>query len=72
MKEREREKRKEKRRLRLFLLPAAKSWFGASSSENGWSRYIPLSFYQSYTYLVVKDICIIEAEVMVLGIGSPF
>ncbi|KAJ6910075.1 hypothetical protein NC652_020927 [Populus alba x Populus x berolinensis] len=42
----------------------AKSWFSASSSESGWSRYISLSFYQSYTYLVVKDICIIEAEVM--------
>jgi hypothetical protein len=72
MKEREREKRKEKRRLRLFLLPAAKSWFGASSSENGWSRFIPLRFCLSENYLFVKDSCIIEAEAIVLGIGSPF
>ncbi|KAJ6901447.1 hypothetical protein NC651_019269 [Populus alba x Populus x berolinensis] len=50
----------------------AKSWFGASSSENGWSRYGPLSLYQSHDYLFAKDICIIEAEVIVLGIGSPF
>jgi len=56
----------------LFLLPAAKSWFGASSSENGWSRYGLLSLYQSNNYLFAKDICMIEAEVIVLGIGSPF
>jgi len=56
----------------LFLLPAAKYWFAASSSERGWSRYIPLGFYQSHDHFVAKDICIIEAEVIVLGIGSPF
>ncbi|KAH8501885.1 hypothetical protein H0E87_016600 [Populus deltoides] len=49
-----------------------KSWFGASSSENGWSRYGSLSLYQSNNYLFAKDICIIEAEVIVLGSGSPF
>ncbi|KAI5578046.1 hypothetical protein BDE02_08G003200 [Populus trichocarpa] len=49
-----------------------KSWFGASSSENGWSRYGPLSLYQSNNYLFAKDICIIEAEVIVLGSGSSF
>ena len=64
--------KKKKYELRLFLLPAAKSWFGASSSVRGWPRYIPLGFDQSYSYLAVKDIWIIEAEVMVLGIGSPF
>ncbi|KAG6763303.1 hypothetical protein POTOM_030717 [Populus tomentosa] len=51
----------------------AKSWFGASSSENGWSTYGSLiNIYKSQDYLVAKDICIIEAEVMLLGIGSPF
>jgi hypothetical protein len=64
--------REEKKRLRLFLLPAVKSWFGASSSENGWSRYGFLSLYQSNNYLFATDICIIEAEVIVLGSGSPF
>ena len=64
--------REKKKRLRLFLLPAAKTWLGASNSQDGWSRYAPLSFYQSRDYLVAKDICIIEAEVIVLGIGSPF
>jgi len=64
--------REKKKRLRLFLLPAAKSWFGASSSENGWSIFFPLSLYQSRDYLFAKDICIIEAEVIVLGSGSPF
>ncbi|XP_011014955.1 PREDICTED: ubiquitin carboxyl-terminal hydrolase 13-like [Populus euphratica] len=49
----------------------AKSWFGASSSENGWQYLFP-SFYQSRDYLFAKDICIIEAEVIVIGIGSPF
>jgi hypothetical protein len=64
--------REKKKKLRLFLLPAAKSWFGASSSENGWSRYGLLSLYQSHDHLFAKDICIIEAEVIVLGSGSPF
>ncbi|KAL9365888.1 hypothetical protein Peur_043761 [Populus x canadensis] len=50
----------------------AKYWFAASSSERGWSKYIPLGFYQSHDHFVAKDICIIEAEVIVLGIGSPF
>jgi hypothetical protein len=63
---------RKKKKLRLFLLPAAKRWFGASSSENGWSKFNPLSFYESHDYLIAKDICIIEAEVIVLGIGSPF
>jgi len=64
--------REKKKKLRLFLLPAAKSWFGASSSENGWPIYDPLGLYQSDDHLFAKDICIIEAEVIVLGIGSPF
>jgi len=58
--------------LGLFLLPADKIWFDASSSEDGWPRWGPLSIYQSHNFLFAKDICIIEAEVKVLGIGSPF
>ncbi|XP_073266965.1 uncharacterized protein [Populus alba] len=51
----------------------AKSWFGASSSEDGWSTYGSLiNINKAQDYLVAKGICIIEAEVMVLGIGSPF
>jgi len=57
--------------LRLFLLPAAKSWFGASSSESVWPTFFPLGLYRSKDHLFAKDICIIEAEVIVLGIGSP-
>jgi len=55
----------------LFLLPAAKSWFGASSSESVWPTFFPLGLYRSKDHLFAKDICIIEAEVIVLGIGSP-
>ncbi|KAJ6910136.1 ubiquitin carboxyl-terminal hydrolase 12-like [Populus alba x Populus x berolinensis] len=49
-----------------------KSWFGASSSESGRSKFIPLDFYGHKDVWVAKEICIIEAEVIVLGIGSPF
>jgi hypothetical protein len=63
----------EKKELRLFLLLAAKHWFGASRSESGWTRYVSLDYiYQPNNAYVIKDICIIEAEVNVLGISSPF
>ncbi|KAJ6287702.1 hypothetical protein OIU78_000006 [Salix suchowensis] len=49
----------------------AKRWFNAPSSESGWSKFISLGSLQSTNYLVVNDICIIEAEVILLGIRSP-
>ena len=62
-----------KKELRLFLLLAAKHWFGASTSESGWTRYVSLDYiYQPNNAYVIKGICIIEAEVNVLGISSPF
>ncbi|KAJ6689874.1 hypothetical protein OIU85_006195 [Salix viminalis] len=58
---------------KLDLSAKAKHWFGASSSESGWTRYVSLdSIYQSNHAYVIQDICIIEAEVIVLGIGSAF
>ncbi|KAJ6901444.1 hypothetical protein NC651_019266 [Populus alba x Populus x berolinensis] len=57
---------------KLHIVRKDKSWFGASSSEIGWSKLIPLGFYGLKDAWVAKDICIIEAEVIVLGIGSPF
>ncbi|KAJ6768445.1 TRAF-LIKE FAMILY PROTEIN [Salix koriyanagi] len=58
---------------KLDLSAKAKHWFGASSSESGWTRYVSLDrIYQSNHAYVIQDICIIEAEVIVLGIGSAF
>ncbi|KAF9677166.1 hypothetical protein SADUNF_Sadunf08G0079700 [Salix dunnii] len=57
----------------LDLLGKAKHWFGASSSESGWKRFVSLDYiYQSNHAYVIQDICMIEAEVIVLGIGSAF
>ncbi|KAJ6318094.1 hypothetical protein OIU76_013607 [Salix suchowensis] len=54
---------------KLDLSAKAKHWFGASSLESGWTRYVSLdSIYQSNHAYVIQDICIIEAEVIVLGI----
>ncbi|KAI9389839.1 hypothetical protein POPTR_008G099600v4 [Populus trichocarpa] len=58
---------------KLDLSAKAKHWFGASRSESGWTRYVSLDYiYQPNNAYVIKDICIIEAEVNVLGISSPF
>uniref|UniRef100_A0A6N2LN32 MATH domain-containing protein n=1 Tax=Salix viminalis TaxID=40686 RepID=A0A6N2LN32_SALVM len=48
-----------------------KRWFDAPSSESGWSKFVSLDYLQSNNYLVAKDTCIIEAEVILLGIRSP-
>ncbi|CAK7324672.1 unnamed protein product [Dovyalis caffra] len=51
----------------------AKHWFDASSSERGWARFISQDIiYQPNGSYVVKDTCIVEAEVTVLGIVSAF
>ncbi|XP_061345820.1 ubiquitin C-terminal hydrolase 12-like, partial [Gastrolobium bilobum] len=44
-------------------------WFSASNNENGASRFISISNFtsQNMGYLV-KDICLVEAEVTVLGV----
>ncbi|KAG5239434.1 MATH domain and coiled-coil domain-containing protein [Salix suchowensis] len=49
----------------------AKRWFDATSSEIGWPKFVSLDYLQSNNYLVAKDTCIIEAEVILLGIRSP-
>ncbi|KAJ4958025.1 hypothetical protein NE237_025136 [Protea cynaroides] len=43
----------------------ASQWFSTSSQEHGWSRFILLS--QLYIGFLMKDICIVEVEINVIG-----
>ncbi|KAJ4823608.1 hypothetical protein Tsubulata_026487 [Turnera subulata] len=57
---------------KLDLFGKGKFWFSATSLQSGWSRYISLDYlYQPSNALVYKDICIVEAELTVLGIAGP-
>ncbi|PON46929.1 E3 ubiquitin-protein ligase SIN-like [Trema orientale] len=50
------------------LYAKATDWFSASSEESGWSRYITLPYFRSpNSGFLVKDACILEAEVTVHG-----
>ncbi|XP_061360252.1 ubiquitin C-terminal hydrolase 12, partial [Gastrolobium bilobum] len=56
--------------LKDFILGSKGNyWFSASNNENGASRFISISNFtsQNMGYLV-KDICLVEAEVTVLGV----
>ncbi|XP_038721858.1 MATH domain and coiled-coil domain-containing protein At3g58400 isoform X2 [Tripterygium wilfordii] len=47
-------------------------WFSASSQESGWSKYISLPYFMlPSSGFLVKDSCLVEAEVTVLGIAKP-
>ncbi|KAH6808537.1 TRAF-like family protein [Perilla frutescens var. frutescens] len=46
-------------------------WFSASNSTCGWPRFVSHAyFYQSATGLLVKNICLVEAEVKVHGVAN--
>ncbi|XVF28128.1 hypothetical protein REPUB_Repub15cG0002300 [Reevesia pubescens] len=46
-------------------------WFSASSQESGWAKFVSFAyFYRSGTGCLVKDICIVEAEVIVHAVVS--
>ncbi|XP_021889441.1 MATH domain and coiled-coil domain-containing protein At3g58200 isoform X2 [Carica papaya] len=49
----------------------ASNWFGASSPETGWAKYISLGYLnQQSNGCVVKDVCLVEAEVTALGVTN--
>ncbi|KAJ1418701.1 TRAF-like [Sesbania bispinosa] len=51
----------------------ANYWFSASSHENGASRFLLISnFTSQYLGYLVKDSCLVEAEVTILGVVDAF
>ncbi|OWM63256.1 hypothetical protein CDL15_Pgr010656 [Punica granatum] len=51
-------------------LPPANYWFSASSRETGWARFVSLWSFKRHG--LVKDSCLVEAEVPVLGMVNHF
>lgn len=50
---------------------AATRWFSRSSSENGWVKYVSMVYFtQPNSGLLLKDVCLVEADVCVHGITS--
>ncbi|XVF38953.1 hypothetical protein REPUB_Repub20aG0147300 [Reevesia pubescens] len=46
-------------------------WFTASSQESGWAKFVSLAyFHHSGTGCLMKDICMVEAEVTVHAVAS--
>ncbi|KAI9195734.1 hypothetical protein LWI28_017603 [Acer negundo] len=46
-------------------------WFNASNQETGWARFATLSYFNQHgNGLLVKDVCLVEAEVIIHGIAS--
>lgn len=58
--------------MNLFLYYfAANYWFSASSPFCGWPRFVSLGYFNlSNNGLLVKDSCILEADVTVHGMTS--
>ncbi|GLU05137.1 hypothetical protein SLE2022_222530 [Rubroshorea leprosula] len=49
----------------------ASYWFSVSSPENGWAKFVTfVSFYPASNGFLVRDVCVVEAEVTVLGVTS--
>ncbi|XVE82352.1 hypothetical protein DITRI_Ditri15bG0141700 [Diplodiscus trichospermus] len=49
----------------------ASHWFSGWSQESGWAKFVSLEyFYRSGSGCLVKDICIVEAEVTVHGVAN--
>ncbi|TXG71474.1 hypothetical protein EZV62_000053 [Acer yangbiense] len=45
--------------------------FNASNQETGWARFATLSYFnEPGNGLLVKDVCLVEAEVTIHGIAS--
>ncbi|PIM98003.1 Speckle-type POZ protein SPOP [Handroanthus impetiginosus] len=46
-------------------------WFSASNSSLGWPRFLSLDKFKQWAkYLVVNDLCIVEAEINVLAVAK--
>ncbi|KAJ0249194.1 TRAF-like family protein [Hirschfeldia incana] len=46
-------------------------WFGRSTLENGWVKYVSMVYFtQPSSGLLIKDVCLVEADVCVHGITS--
>ncbi|KAK1592655.1 hypothetical protein Q3G72_028333 [Acer saccharum] len=46
-------------------------WFSASNPETGWARFSTISYFNQHgNGLLVKDVCLVEAEVTIHGIAS--
>ncbi|GLU05155.1 hypothetical protein SLE2022_222690 [Rubroshorea leprosula] len=49
----------------------ASYWFSVSNPENGWTKFVTfVSFYPASNGFLVRDVCVVEAEVTVLGVTS--
>ncbi|GLT60240.1 hypothetical protein SLA2020_330130 [Shorea laevis] len=49
----------------------ASYWFSGSSPENGWAKYVTFSYFNLPSNgCLVKDVCVVEAEVTVLGVTN--
>lgn len=49
----------------------ANFWFSASDQESGWARYVSFSYLNNPSNgCLVKDVCLVEAEVTVHGISN--
>ncbi|GLU05158.1 hypothetical protein SLE2022_222720 [Rubroshorea leprosula] len=49
----------------------ASYWFSGSNPENGWSRFVSFVYFnQPINGVLLKDVCVVEAEVTVLGVTS--
>ncbi|TXG71473.1 hypothetical protein EZV62_000052 [Acer yangbiense] len=46
-------------------------WYSASNPETGWARFATTSYFNQHgNGLLVKDVCLVEAEVTIHGIAS--
>ncbi|GLT74689.1 hypothetical protein SLA2020_464740 [Shorea laevis] len=46
-------------------------WFSRSSPENGWAKYVTFGYFNLPSNgCLVKDVCVVEAEVTVLGVTN--
>ena len=55
-----------------FTLVENKDWFNTPSDNWGWPRFVSLSeLDEPETGFLVNGVCVVEAEVSVLGISKP-
>ncbi|OWM63255.1 hypothetical protein CDL15_Pgr010655 [Punica granatum] len=52
------------------FISKANHWFSASSRETGWARFESLQSFKRHG--LVRDFCLVEAVVSVLGVVNPF
>ncbi|KAL6952977.1 hypothetical protein U1Q18_041385 [Sarracenia purpurea var. burkii] len=50
----------------------ANYWFSASRQQWGWNRFLTLTYFNTPNIgLLVRDICMVEAEVTIHGVATP-